>query len=244
MESIVVNYQRLYEYRFRNITQGRRDSVWAIVAQMLYETLGRPDRVLDPAAGRCEFINAVPSPERWGVDAVAYDGRVAREGTRLIVSEIMEADLPREYFDGVFISNFLEHLPSQEAVAEFLGRMRDCMRPGGRVAVMGPNFRYCAAEYFDFADHTVILTERAVEEHLYAAGFDIIRVYPQFLPFTFSGKLPSHPALVHAYLRFPILWRILGKQFLVIAERTANAVAVGAPANLALASRDEAPSLR
>lgn len=149
--------------------------------------------------------------------------RELREGTRLIVSEIMQAELPRDYFTGVFVSNFLEHLHDQEAVAGFLEKMRDCMSPGGRIAIMGPNFRYCARDYFDFADHTVILTERGVEEHLYAAGFEIVAVHPQFLPYTFTGRLPSHPALVRAYLRFPIAWRILGKQFLVVAERTANA---------------------
>jgi hypothetical protein len=223
-----MDYQRLYDYRFRNVAQGRRDDVWAAVAPMLYERLKRPERVLDPAAGRCEFINAVPSAERWAVDAVAYEEGVAQEGTRLIVSDIMNADLPRDYFGGVFVSNFLEHLPSQEAVADFLERMHDCTSPGGRIAIMGPNFRFCSREYFDYADHTVILTERGVEEHLYAAGFTIISVHPKFLPYTFSGRLPSHPALVRAYLRLPVAWRILGKQFLVIAERTANAAASGA----------------
>jgi hypothetical protein len=217
-----VNYQRLYEYRFRGIEQRRRDDVWVALAPMLHELLGRPERVLDPAAGRCEFINAVPAAERWAVDAVAYEEGVARAGTHLIVSEIMDADLPSEYFGGVLVSNFLEHLLSQEAVAAFLERMCDCMAAGGRIAIMGPNFRYCAREYFDFADHTVVLTERAVEEHLYAAGFEIVEVHPRFLPYTFTGSLPSHPALVRAYLRFPLAWRILGKQFLVVAERSRN----------------------
>lgn len=216
-----MNYQRLYEYRFRKVAQGRRDDVWVAVAPMLFELLKRPERVLDPAAGRCEFINAVPSAERWAVDAVAYEEGVAREGTRLIVSEIMEADLPQDYFGGVFVSNFLEHLASQEAVAEFLEKMRVCMSPGGRIAIMGPNFRYCARDYFDFADHTVILTERGVEEHLYAAGFEIVAVHPRFLPYTFTSRLPSHPALVRAYLRFRPAWRLFGKQFLVVGERTA-----------------------
>jgi hypothetical protein len=216
-----MNYERLYEYRFREISQGRRDTVWAAVAPMLYELLKRPERVLDPAAGRFEFINAVPSAERWAVDAVAYDESLAREGTRLIVSEIMKAELPREYFGGVFASNFLEHLLSQEAVAEFLERMYECLIPGGRIAVMGPNFRHCAREYFDFADHNVILTERGVEEHLYAAGFEVVAVHSRFLPYSFTGHLPSHPALVGAYLRFPMAWRIFGKQYLVVGERRA-----------------------
>jgi SAM-dependent methyltransferase len=221
-----MDYQRLYDYRFRNVRQDRRDAVWSAVAPMLYERLNRPIRVLDPAAGRCEFINAVPSAERWAVDAVAYEEGTAQEGTQMIVSEIMAADLPLEYFEGIFVSNFLEHLSSQHAVAEFLEKMHGCVRPGGRIAIMGPNFRYCAREYFDYADHTVILTERGVEEHLYAAGFKIVAVHPRFLPYTFSGRLPSHPALVRAYLRLPAAWRILGKQFLVIAERTARATAL------------------
>jgi hypothetical protein len=218
-----MNYQRLYEHRFRNVAQDRRNAVWDAVAEMLYQLLKRPSRVLDPAAGRCEFINSVPSRERWAVDAVAYEEGVAREGTRLIVSNIMEADLPADYFDGVFVSNFLEHLLSQEAVAAFLEKMYDCTSPAGRIAIMGPNFRYCAEEYFDFADHTVILTERGVEEHLYAAGFDVVAVHPRFLPYTFTGRVPSHPALVRAYLRFPLAWRLLGKQFLAIGERPASA---------------------
>jgi hypothetical protein len=218
-----MDYQRLYDYRFRNVAQDRREDVWAAVAPMLYEQLNRPARVLDPAAGRCEFINAVPAAERWAVDAVSYGAGTVKEGTRLIVSGIMEADLPRDYFAGIFVSNFLEHLPSQEEVASFLERMYDCAMPGGRIAIMGPNFRFCAAEYFDYADHTVILTERGVEEHLYAAGFEIVAVHPQFLPYTFSGRLPSHPALVRAYLRIPFAWRVFGKQFLVIAERKAGA---------------------
>ncbi len=214
-----MNYQRLYEYRFRDVAQGRRNDVWIALAPMLYERLKRPERILDPAAGRCEFINAVPSAERWAVDAVEYEEGIVREGTRTIVSEIMDADLPGSYFEGVFVSNFLEHLLSQEAVAEFLEKMYDCMTLGGRIAIMGPNFRYCSRDYFDFADHTVILTERGVEEHLFAAGFEIVSVHPRFLPYTFTGRLPSHPALVHTYLRLPIAWRILGKQFLVVAER-------------------------
>jgi SAM-dependent methyltransferase len=212
-----VNHQRLYEYRFRNVSQQRRIDVWAALAPMLYETLGRPRRVLDPAAGRCEFINSVPAAERWAVDAVDYEER--SPAVQLVVADVMAAELPRDYFDGVFVSNFLEHLPSQEAVAAFLEKMRDCAAPGGRIAIMGPNFRFCLRDYFDFADHTVILTERAVAEHLYAAGFMIRTVHPRFMPYTFTGRVPSSPALVRAYLRFPAAWRLVGRQFLVVGER-------------------------
>ena len=217
----MINYQRLYEYRFRNVDQARREHVWSAIAPVIYQWLGRPARILDPAAGRCEFLNAVPAAERWGVDAVKYDEAIPREGTRLLVSEIMQTDLPGSYFDGIFVSNFLEHLSDSDGVAMFLTKMWECTKPGGRIAIIGPNFRYCPREYFDYADHRVILTEQSVAEHLYAAGFEVLQVHPRFLPYTFAGRVPSHPALVRAYLRFPLTWSVLGKQFLVIAARQA-----------------------
>ena len=216
-----MNYQRLYQYRFRNVPQERREDIWGVIADFLYAQLGAPATLLDPAAGRCEFINNAPAPERWAVDAQDYSA-FAGDGVRFVESDIMTADLPADYFGGVFASNFLEHLPSQEAVAAFLERMFRCTRPGGRIAIMGPNFRYCSGVYFDFADHSVVLTHKGVEEHLYAAGFDIVAVHPQFLPFSFTGRLPAAPALVRWYLHLPLAWRVLGKQFLVIGQRPAG----------------------
>jgi Methyltransferase domain len=210
-----VNLERLYEYRFRGVEQGTRQAVWDEIAAFLFERMGRPQRVLDPAAGRCEFINSVPASERWAVDEVAHAEGVADPSVKVVVSAIMDAELPSGHFDGVFVSNFLEHLPSQDAVSDFLTKMRGCMAPGGRIVVMGPNFRYCANEYFDMADHTVILTHRAVAEHLYAAGFEVDDVVARFLPYSFTGGLPAGPHLVRLYLAMPPAWRILGKQFLV-----------------------------
>jgi hypothetical protein len=214
-----VNLQRLYEYRFRDVDQSARAAVWHEIAQFIYEQLGQPDRVLDPAAGRGEFINAVPARERWAVDQVAYAEGTYDAVVRSIVSDIFEADLPTEHFDGIFVSNFLEHLPTQESTASFLERMHAATAPHGRIAIMGPNFRYCAEEYFDMADHTLIYTHRAIAEHLYAAGFEPQRIEARFLPYSLTGRLPPSPALTRRYLRTPLAWRLLGKQFLVIGRR-------------------------
>jgi SAM-dependent methyltransferase len=214
-----MNYQRLYEYRFRDVDQAVRAAVWNEVANYIYERLGRPRRVLDPAAGRGEFINAVPAEERWGIDQVAYAEGTYAPGVRAVVANVLEAELPAAHFDGVFVSNFLEHLTTQEIVATFLERIRDATAQGGRIAVMGPNFRYCAAEYFDMADHTLAFTHRAIAEHLYAAGFEPEVVAPRFLPYSFTGRLPPSPALTRRYLKTPWAWRLLGKQFLVIGRR-------------------------
>lgn len=211
-----MNYQRLYEYRFRGIDQADRVTVWREIAPFVHGLMGSPARVLDPAAGRCEFINAVPAEERWAVDQTDYAERDADPGVTTVVADIMDAELPDAYFDGVWVSNFLEHLLSQEQTAAFLERMRGAMRPDGRIAIMGPNFRYCMKEYFDCADHTLVYTHTAIAEHLYAAGFEPERIVPRFLPYSFRGRLPASAATTRLYLRTPAAWRLLGKQFLVI----------------------------
>ncbi len=220
-ETAGINYERLYAYRFRDVDQASRQAVWREIARYVHGRMGAPQRVLDPAAGRGEFITAVQAGERWGVDLVGQ-GVPESEGLTMIISDIMDAPLPRDYFDGVFLSNFLEHLADQNAVAAVLGKLYQAMEPGGRIAIIGPNFRYCAREYFDCADHTVILSHVAVAEHLYAAGFDVTATAPRFLPYSFRGLLPPSPGLTRVYLRFPVLWRLLGKQFLLIGSKPAR----------------------
>jgi hypothetical protein len=216
-----IDYRRLYAHRFRDIDQRARQAVWDEIATQVYGWMGHPNRLLDPAAGRGEFVNAVPATERWVIDAIEHDEAFLDADVKVLIGDARTLPLPADYFDGVFVSNLLEHFPSQEDVGSFLVRLRCSMVTGGRLAVLGPNFRHCAREYFDYADHTLALTHRAVEEHLYAAGFEIERMIPRYLPYTFRSRFPRAPALVRAYLRFPAAWRILGKQFLVIASAQA-----------------------
>jgi 2-polyprenyl-3-methyl-5-hydroxy-6-metoxy-1,4-benzoquinol methylase len=220
MSTSNIDYQRLYSYRFRDVDQISREAVWREIAQFIYQRLGRPATVLDPAAGRGEFISAVPSAERWGVDLVSQ-GDLESAGVKMIIADIMDAELPMSHFDGVFVSNFLEHLPDQNSVAALLSKLRDSMAPGGRIAIMGPNFKYCAREYFDCADHTLILSHVGLAEHLHAAGFEVDAMHPKFLPYSFRGLLPPSPALTRTYLGTPLMWKVLGKQFLAIARKPA-----------------------
>jgi SAM-dependent methyltransferase len=211
-----LNYERLYAYRFRDIDQKARIGVWQEIGPHVYGLMGSPRKLLDPAAGRGEFIDAVPAEETWAVDEVAYPEANHKPGTTVVTASIMDAELPAGHFDGVFVSNFLEHLHDQEAIAAFLEKMHAAMEPGGRIAIMGPNYRYCAKEYWDCADHYVALTHVAIAEHLYAAGFEPERIVPRYLPYSFRGVLPPSRTLTRLYLKTPPAWRLLGKQFLVI----------------------------
>lgn len=217
-----MNYNRIYEYRFADVDMQKKQIVWKEIAEFLFNThLAKPSKILDPAGGLCEFINHVPAAERWTIDMSEEVKKHAAADVKTIIGNNMEVELPEHYFEGVFISNFLEHLNSQFEVADFLARMYKALKSKGRIVIMGPNFRYTYKDYFNFADHTVILTELGVAEHLYGAGFNIVKIYPKFLPLSFRSKgfLPVTPFLIKTYLKLPFAWNFMGEQFLLIAEK-------------------------
>jgi len=218
-----MNYGRIYQHRFSGIDKVAKQAVWTEISHWIYARMGKPRSVLDPAAGEMEFLKSIPAKEKWGVDAQEPSelarSVISQEGIRFIHGDIFDVDLPSEYFEAIFISNFLEHLRSPEEIDALLTKIHRCLRKDGFVAIMGPNFKYCSADYFDCADHRLALTHVSIEEFLFASEFRIEKTYARFLPYSFRSRLPASPALVKLYLNFPILWRFLGKQFLVLARK-------------------------
>lgn len=215
-----MNHQRIYEYRFKDVDLNKKNVVWKEIAKYIYDRTNQPKTVLDPAGGMCEFINNLDAPVRWTIDLnEEFVGKYADQAVKKVIGNNLTVDLPSDYFDLVFVSNFLEHLHSQEEVAAFLLKMFTTVKKGGFIVVMGPNFKYAYKEYFDFADHTVCLSEMGVAEHLVGAGFEIVKIHPRFVPMSFRGNLPVNRFLVQTYLRLPVAWRFFGKQFLVFAQK-------------------------
>jgi SAM-dependent methyltransferase len=122
--------------------------------------------------------------------------------------------------DVVFASNFFEHLPDKAAFLATLAEARRILRPGtGRLLVLQPNIRLTGGAYWDFVDHHLPLTERTLSEAAELVGLEPIEIRPRFLPYTTKSRLPQHPLLVRAYLRFPPLQWLLGKQTWFVAIR-------------------------
>lgn len=211
---------RVYASRFAEAEQAGKDRLWPpIVAYLRRYFVDGP--VLDIACDRGYFIRHVSGTERWATDV-----RDVRDGLPPDVT-FVQADglalagaLPTGHFGVAFMSNYLEHLSSREAVIEQLRVARELVRPGGRVIVMQPNIRLIGGGYWDFIDHKVPLTERSLEEAASTAGLRTHTLVTRFLPYTTKSRLPQHPALVRAYLAFrPAQW-LLGKQTLYVGERT------------------------
>jgi ubiquinone/menaquinone biosynthesis C-methylase UbiE len=218
-----MNHSRVYEYRFQNVDLNKKQIVWKELSQWLYNNyLNRPSKILDSAGGMCEFINLVPSEEKWAIDIEEdFIKKYASKDIKIIIGSNLNVELPNNYFNGIFISNFLEHLNSQGDVTRLLDKMYNSMAEKGRIAIMGPNFKYAFQEYFDFADHTLALSELGIAEYLYGSGFKIVKIIPRFFPLSFrSGSiLPVNSFLIKTYLNLSFAWKIFGKQFLVIGEK-------------------------
>jgi hypothetical protein len=84
---------------------------------------------------------------------------------------------------------------------------------------MGPNVKFLPGSYWDFWDHEVALTELSLKEILEITGFHVTECRDRFLPYTMVGG--SQPPLwkIRLYLKFPIAWKLLGKQFLLVAHK-------------------------
>ncbi len=132
-----------------------------------------------------------------------------------------EWQVPTATLDAVFTSNFFEHLPDKSALERTVQNAFCCLKPGGRLIALGPNIRYSGASYWDFYDHHIALSDLSLIELFQKCGFAIEHARAQFLPYTMvNGR--RHPAwILKAYLRMPLLWRMFGKQFLVVARKPA-----------------------
>jgi SAM-dependent methyltransferase len=131
--------------------------------------------------------------------------------------------LADESLDVVFTSNFFEHLATSEDLRSTLTQAARCLRPGGRLIAMGPNVRLVPGAYWDFIDHHLPLSERSMCEVLSERGFDVQRSVPAFLPYTMSDGRRYPLIMLRLYLKIPLVWRVVGRQFLVIASRPPDA---------------------
>jgi len=212
---------RLYQARFAPSEIAAKDRVWTILCKDFFSRYVKPtDRVLDVAAGRCEFINHIECAEKYAYDANPDTARFAAHDVGLVVGDCRDMSaLPVASFDVVFVSNFFEHLPDKDALGRTLDEAHRCLAPGGHLIAMGPNIKYLHGAYWDFWDHHLPLTEDSLREALANRNFKVEKCVGKFMPYRMDNTR-RHPLLfVRMYLRLPLAWKFFGKQFLVIAGK-------------------------
>ena len=208
-----------YQRRFQ-ASADYRDQVWKSILRVHLQSLvGANQRVLDLGCGWGEFIRNVEARRKFAMD-LNPDAAVHLDAA----TEFLQQDCSQPWplqdnsLDVVFSSNFIEHLPSKEALELTLEQARRCLKEDGQIILLGPNIRYVQGAYWDYWDHHIPLTDRSVAELLALKGFEVTRSIDRFLPYSMSEGNNPPLLLVALYLRLPLAWKFLGKQFLVVAR--------------------------
>ncbi len=212
--------QRIYGARFSG-NLDYRVRVWTVlIADWFAKYVKTTDSVLDLGCGYGEFINTVQCAEKFAMDLNPDAPRFLGASVKLFQQDCSTRwPLPDASLDVVFTSNFFEHLPDKSGLGRTLDEIRRCLRPGGRLVALGPNIKYLPGAYWDFWDHYIPLTELSLKEALVTRGLRVDVCVGRFLPYTMASG-PQYPVrFLRAYLRLPFMWRLFGKQFLVVGIR-------------------------
>jgi ubiquinone/menaquinone biosynthesis C-methylase UbiE len=208
----------LYQNRFSNEGEQRSD-IWEVLCRDFFQRhVPESSVVLDVAAGHCEFINNITAARKIAID---MNPDVAVRAANGVQTHVCPSDdmtqIDDSSVDRVFISNFFEHV-TRDVILSTLVEVRRVLKSDGRLLILQPNVRYCAKDYWMFFDHITPVDDRALVEALAHTGYSVEKILPRFLPYTTKSRIPSGPALVKVYLRFPLAWRFMGAQAFVVAR--------------------------
>lgn len=221
-------YSKLYSYRFSADELAVREAVWRVVVPRIFQPFisSGSDTVVDLGAGDGCFIRNVAARRRVAVDVDTNVLRLKSQEIETYVARASElTNVLQEPANVIFMSNFLEHMPTKAVVLETLEECARATAPGGLLMILQPNIRYAGAAYWDYLDHHIALTEQSLCEAVIVSGFEVVKVIPRFLPYTAkstTGHIASWigaETLTRIYVRFPFLWRIFGQQTFVVARR-------------------------
>ena len=211
----------IYKSRFANTGLEKRNRVWKVLCPNFFQQYVPADAaVLDMACGYGEFINNIRAAKKYGVDLNPDSPSYLSPEVSFKLTPANDlSHIPSDSIDRVFTSNFLEHLPDKAACDTVLREVNRVLKPGGKFMILGPNIRYAYKEYWDYYDHYLALSHLSLVEGLMLAGFTPETVIDRFLPYTMNNSAPTADWLIKLYLQFPLAWKIMGKQFFVVAQK-------------------------
>ena len=211
----------LYKIRFATEELPRKNAIWKILCSNYFQKfINSSSTVVDIACGYGEFLNNIQAKRKIAVDLNPDAKQFLNpdvEFHKCLATNL--ASIITANADIIFTSNFLEHLSDKKALDTFLIQVFLALKPGGKYLILGPNLRYLPGKYWDFYDHHLGLTHLSLCEALKLKGFEVKVCIDRFLPFTTQGSLPTHPFFVKLYLMLPLAWRVLGKQFFIVAQK-------------------------
>src|SRR5262245_58379402 len=118
---MTTSLEGVYDRRFNDEEDAKKDQIWREIETYLRRLVHTPETVLDLACDRGAFIRNISASEKWATD-IRDVSRYLPSDVRFVIADGLELGtvLPSAYFDVVFMSNYLEHLPSSTVVIEQL----------------------------------------------------------------------------------------------------------------------------
>ena len=202
-------------YETRYSFDSGRSKVWKAIVEYLQQFVGEgADCVLDLGAGYCDFINNIKARDRIAVDINPAASQFCHPDVKFHCASVNDLSvLQTNSIDALFASNLLEHFDDVE-LACALKEISRILRKGARVILLQPNYRYAYKEYFDDYTHKKAFTHISLCDYFQANGFEAIKVYPRFLPFSFKSRLPTSYLLTKLYLYS--FYKPMAKQMLLV----------------------------
>jgi SAM-dependent methyltransferase len=213
---------KIYRQRFGEEEYGGRNELWKVLCDRWFSRFIGPEMtVVDLGAGACEFINNIRCGSKIAIDHNPDVSKFAAAGVRCIVASFQEglAAVDAASVDCIVASNVFEHLPDHHSLFECLEGGFRVLKPGGTLIVMQPNFRVVKERFYDFADHSLPLTEKGMAEALRSNGFEIAYLKARFIPYTTKSRYPRLPILVRLFLLVPPAHWIMGGQMFIVARK-------------------------
>jgi 2-polyprenyl-3-methyl-5-hydroxy-6-metoxy-1,4-benzoquinol methylase len=218
---------KIYTQRFSLEQEALREITWKeLVTTFFQKYVPAQATVIDIGAGDGLFIKNVAASRRIAIDLSEHVNELSKHGVEVYQNTVAEVKPKlKGAADVVFMSNFLEHLPTKKILLEVLEDSLSLLKPNGRLLILQPNIRYVGVAYWDYVDHHIALTEHSLKEALEVVGYEVCELVPRFLPYTAKSKLGAVASLIdplwfiQTYLKYPILWKFFGRQTFVVAKR-------------------------
>lgn len=218
----MISTKSYYQQRFSAQENTKRQAIWKVLCRSVFQQFIDPsDVVADIGAGYCEFINNIVCDKKIAVDINPDTQKNAGSEVKVLLTEAV--NIPKQYdgkIDCIFMSNFLEHLPSREAVLVVLKRAHKLLSRGGKILILQPNIDLTHEHYWDFLDHHVALNEKSLREALGLGGFTVTHFIKRFLPYTTKSNLPKSAFLVRLYLMIPASFRPFAGQSFCVGKKS------------------------
>jgi ubiquinone/menaquinone biosynthesis C-methylase UbiE len=221
MENINEKQSRMYKHIFPEEELIGKEKLWKIlIDEILQKYIKDNDTVLDIGGGQCLFINNIKCGKKYAND---LNPDIKKYAGKDVVTIQERADnlstIPDESIDVVFASNFFEHMKDKDELEKVIEEIKRILTVNGLLLVIQPNIRYAYKEYWDVIDHYIPISDRSLIDLLCINNFRIKTCYPRFLPWSPKTKLSKFTILLKIYLRIPLLWRFLGKQLFLVAQK-------------------------